>query len=329
MNDVVRRRAELLVQNKSLLQKDFFLENGLITVIAGAAFAEKDKTADPDFVKECRELLRKKKGPFSELRGNNELLVSTKMAISGNPEQYIDDVIKVYDKLQGGKILGSSYRVLAATSVCDAQKVNDADKIVEKTEAILKGMKSAHPFLTSDEDTGLAVLLAMTEKGVDQILTELEESYTFIKKDFAFHDNAAYSLAQVLTTCEGDINENSKKALELFDAFKNAGFKYGKEHELPSLGILVNLGKDTSEIVSEVIEVVESFKGQKGFGMLDMSQQTKLMLGAMVVASVYNENLNTANTSVTNGALSILIAEQAVLVAIISASAVAVVSSSN
>ena len=222
-------------------------------------------------------------------------------------------MIDVYKRLQSGKIFGSSYRVLAATTICDAKRANDVERIVEKTEAILKGMKASHPFLTSDEDTGFAVLLAMTDKSVEQILTELEESFIEFKVDFVLHDNAAYSLAQVLTTFEGDSKEKSKKAVELFEAFKDAGYSYGKDYELPSLGILVNLGKETGD------EVVESFKGKKGFGIFEMTPQIKLMLGTMIVGTVYGENQPAANASVTSGAISILIAQQVMMVALIAA----------
>nr|WP_292166516.1 DUF4003 family protein [Butyrivibrio sp.] len=98
MNDKVQRRSELLVENRNLLHKDFFLENGLITVIAGAAFAQNDRTADPDRVKDCRKLLRDRQGVFSQVRGNNELIISAKMALSPNPELYIENLINIYEK---------------------------------------------------------------------------------------------------------------------------------------------------------------------------------------------------------------------------------------
>ena len=329
MKEIVGRRVELLAENRELLHKAFFLENGLMTVVAGAAFAEKNKTADPEFIKECRDLLKKKKGPFSEIRGNNELLISAKMALSGNPEQYLDDVIGIYNKLQSGKFFGSGHRVLAAASICDAKKANDTERLIEKTEAIIRGMKASHPFLTSDEDTGFAVLLAMTDKNVEQILAELEESYQYLKKDFVLHDNAVYSLAQVLTTYDGDCKEKCEKALEFFEAFKSTGFKYGKDHELPSLGILVNLGPEIGEIVAEVIEAAESLKGHKGFGTLDMSKHTRLMIGAMIVSSAYAEDTTVANASVASGALSLLIAQQAAVMAVIASTSAAAASSSS
>ncbi len=329
MKEIVGRRVELLVENRELLHKAFFLENGLMTVVAGAVFAEKNKTADPEFVKECRDLLKKKKGPFSEIRGNNELLISAKMALSGSPEQYLEDIVGIYNKLQRGKFFGSRHGVLAASSICDAKKANDTERVLEKTTAIIKGMKAVHPFLTSDEDTGFAVLLAMTDKSVEQILEEVEESYQYLKKDFVFHDNAVYSLAQVLTTYAGDSKEKCRFALEIFEAFKSAGFKYGKDHELPSLGILVNLGPEIGEIVAEVIEVAEALKEHKGFGMLDMSKQTRLMISAMIVSSAFGEDNTVANASVASGALSLLIAEQAAVMAVIASTTAAAATSSR
>lgn len=328
MKERIQRRTELLIKNREILNKEFLLENRLLTMVAGAAFAGKDKTADPELVKESRDILRKKKGAFSEVRGNNELVISTKMALSGNPEQYLDDLLMVYEKLQGGKLFGSSYRVIAAATICDSRRANDAERIVEKTEAIIKGMKASHPFLTSDEDTGFVVLLAMTDKSVEQILTELEESYQFLKRDFLFHDNAVYSLAQVLTTKDGDGKEKCKKAIDLFEAFKDAGFQYGKDEELPSLGVLVDPEKETGEIVAEVIEVAQSLKGP-GFGMFDMSKQTKLMLGAMIVSGAYGDDSSTADASIASGTLSMVITQQIVLLAIVIASTASVTSSSS
>ncbi len=64
--------------------------------------------------------------------------------------------------------------------------------------------------------------------------------------------------------------------------------------------------------------------------MLDMSRQTKLMLGAMVISSVYSEENSVTDASVTSGALAMIIAEQtAMLVAIMIASTSAATASSS
>ncbi|WP_022762791.1 DUF4003 family protein [Butyrivibrio sp. AD3002] len=330
MKNIVQKRCELLVENRNLIQEGFMLENSLLKAVAAAAFAEKEKTVDVDYLKECRSLLRDKQGALSSFRGNNELIVSTKMALGSDPEKYIDEVIEVYKKFQKGKCFGSTFRVLAAMSICDAGKFSEADAIIEKTNNLLEGMRKKHPFIATDEDTSFAVLLAMTEKSVEEILTELEEAFGYIKKSFSFHDNAAYSLTQVLTIFDGSYEDKRDKVLEIYNAFKAAGLKYGKEYELASLGTLININLSTGELVSEVAEAAKFFDGKKGFGMLDMNKQTKLMLGAMVVSGAYSEKSTVTDASVTSGAISMIIAEQtAMLVAIMIASSSAAASSSS
>ena len=329
MKDTTRKRCDLLIENYEVIHKGFWLEHNLITAVAASAFAEKDQVADPEVLKESRKILRKKQGAFSELRGNNELILSTKMALNADPEEYVDNVIAVYKKLQQGKFWSSGYRALAAMTICDSGRVSEADDIIERTNMILKGMKKDHMFLTSDEDTCFAVLLAMTDKNVEDILTELEDTYQYIKKSFALHENASYSLSQVLTSYDGNSEAKREKALEFFDAFKEAGAKYGKEYELASIGTLIGLEGNMDDIVSEIIEVADYLKGHKGFKMLDMSKQTRLMFGTMVVSGLNSSSDNKTQASVVSGAIARVVAEQIAMFCAIMAASSTAHSSSN
>lgn len=287
MREIIERRVKLLVENQEKLTKGFWLEHSLTNAVVAASCADKEKEVNVEEIKEAKKLLKAKQGIFSDFRSYNELPVSARMAMSSDPERYIDEVIEVYDKFQKGKIFGSSYRVLSAMSICDQGKYAEAERLIEKTNALLKGMNKDHPFLTSDEDTCFAVLLAMTDKSVEDILSEIEESFQILKKNFAFHDNAVYSLAQVLAAYDGSAEEKCSRALDLFNAFKASGAKYGKGYELASLGSLIDIDADIDAIVSEIIEVADYLKGKKGFGMLDMGRETRLMFGTMLVTGSY------------------------------------------
>lgn len=310
MREIVEKRSELLATNQAIMNKSFILEHSLTNAVVAASFAEEDRTVDVELIKEAKKVLKEKTGVFSDFRSYNEITVSARMALSGNPEKYINELIEVYNKLQKGKVFGSSYRVLAAMSICDQGKYSEADSLIEKTNEILKGMKKVHPFITSDEDTCFAVLLAMTDKSVEEILTELEKSYQIMKKNFAFHDNAVYSLTQVLTAYEGSAEEKCDKALKLFNAFKAAGAKYGKGYEFASLGSLIDIDADEEELVSEIIDVADYLKGKKGFGMLDMGKETRLMFGTMLVSGAYLSGDYAANSSAIGSDIGRIVALQ-------------------
>ncbi|MCR5557951.1 MAG: DUF4003 domain-containing protein [Butyrivibrio sp.] len=329
MKDTIRKRCDLLTENWGLVHKAFSLENNLMTIVAAASYVELGKTVDVETLKESHRILKQKQSIFSEFRGSKEVMVAAKMALSGNPEGYIDDVVAVYKKLQNGKFWESPYKAFAAMIIVDAGKTNEADAVIEKTKKIMDGMTKDHPFLTSDEDTSFAVLLAMTDKSVEAILTELEESFQYIKKDFSFHQNAAYSLSQVLTTYPGDAASKKDKALELLKAFEAAGTKYGKDYELASIGSLIDIKLNTNELVDEIIEVADYLKENKGFGSWSISSASRLMFGNLIVSQFYAAGENKAEASVTAGTIAKVVAEEAaMLVAIIAATSASAFSSS-
>ena len=330
MREAITKKCDLLIENWKLIHKDFWLENGSIAAIAAAAFAEKDKSADIERLKECHKILKKKEGIFSEFRGNSELIVSAKMALSSDPEKYLEDVTGIYKKFQKGKFWGSNYRALAAMTICDVGKVSEADAIIEKTNEILKGMGKAHPFLTSDEDTSFAVLLAISEKKTEDILEELEETYQILKKKFSLHDNAVYSLSQVLTSYPGNAQDKADKTIDIYDAFTAAGAKYGKGYELASLGTLIGLATNPVDIATEVVEVADYLKSNKGFGSFDMGKATRLMFGTMMVAGDNSDENYKVGASVISGTVARIVAEQtAMMVAIIAASTTSTATSSS
>ena len=329
MQTEVMEKCDTLVENRNIIYKGFMLEDSLMQILAALSFVDRGETADVKLIKRCRKILRKKHSAFSYLRGNNELFISSKMALSEDPEKYLDDVTEIYEKLQKGKFFGSTYRVLSAVIICDAGKADEADKVIEKTEALLDGMKAAHPFLTNDEDTCLAVLLAMTEKSTDTILNELESTYLEIKNEFMLYKNSAYSLCQVLTTLDGAYKKKCEKTVALYDAFKEAGTKYGREYELASLGLLTDIPMDAKDIVSEVIGTAEYLRTKRGFTFWYMTKQSRLMFAAMLVAESYLDNKDTANASVIGSTVARVIAQQMAMFVILSSSAAASVATSS
>lgn len=330
MREAIKQRCDLLIENWKLIHKGFWLENGSLAAIAAAAYADKGQTADVERLKECHKILKKKEGIFSEFRGNSELIVSSKMALSSDPERYLEDVTGVYAKFQKDKFWGSSYRALAAMTICDVGKASEADAVIEKTNEIMKGMNKTHPFLTSDEDTSFAVLLAISDKKTEDILEELEEIYKSLKKKFSLHDNAVFSLSQVLASYAGNAQDKADKAIEIFDAFAAVGAKYGKGYELASLGTLIGLGAGPEDIASEVAEAADYLKGNRGFGAFDMGKATRLMFGTMIVAGDNSDENYKVGASVISGTVARVIAEQtAMMVAIMAASTSSATTSSS
>lgn len=330
MKTTLQTKCELLAENRNIINKGFVLEGSLIKIASALVYTEADKEVDNAYLKECRGILRKNQGIFSDFRNLNEIMVSAKLAQQSDPERYMEEIVTTYKKLHQGRIFGSRFMALAAMNISDAGKYAEADSIIEKTDAIMKGMNKEHPFLTTDEDTCFAVLLAMTGKSVYAILAELEETYKTLKKDFSFHDNAVYSLAQVLTMQGGTVADKCSRVVEIFEAFKSAGVKYGKDYEFASLGVLVGLDVRAEEIVNEVVDAADFLKTQKGFGMLDVTEKQRLMFSAILYAGTFEKESALAGASALESTVAMIIAEEiAFMMMIMAVTATTAASASN
>ncbi len=328
MKNIVQTRCDLVVENKTVVEKCFLLENNYLKIISGILYAERNLSIDVDKIKACRKLLGKNLGLFSNFRSYNELVMSTKMALADDAEKYMKDVLDVYEKLHSGHLCGSTYRAMAAMSIVDMGMQAAAESIAEKTEALMKGMKAQHRCLTSEEDFSYAVLLALTEKSVENILVELDTIFQLLKTKFKFHDNAVYSLAQILVTQEGSAEEKSEKVIRLYDSLNEAGVKYGKGNELATLALLTNLDVEQTTLAQEVVEIADYLKKFSGFKTLQCSQNIRLMFAADIYAGAVSSDYQ--NGAVISKTITTIIAEQvAMMIMICSISAASIAAASS
>ena len=109
MTERLRNKCDLFLRNRNAVSKKFMLEKGMMSIAAGLIFTGADKEADIEKLTECRKLLNKHTGFFSEYRDAVKLALLSEMALSEAPEQYIEDVKAVYKKLHKGKFRNNSY----------------------------------------------------------------------------------------------------------------------------------------------------------------------------------------------------------------------------
>ncbi|MBR1758082.1 MAG: DUF4003 family protein [Lachnospiraceae bacterium] len=310
MNTQLQEKCELLAFNRSLVKKGFFWEYDLMRTVAAAIYTDADQTADTNRIKECRKMLRKRQGIFSDFRSYTELLVSTKMSLKDDPERYLEDVLEVYTSLRSGKFFTSQYMAHAALNICDLAQGYRTEIIAGRTRELMRGMRSAHPFLTSNEDMPFASLIACTEKDTDSLIEEIEACYQLLRSKFALHDDAVYSLAQVLSISTMEVTPKCQRVLDIYWALRDRGYKYGKSYELASLGTLIDLPLTADEIAEEIIDASLYLKTQKGFRGLDMDKRTRLMFAAMLVANVYAPEESSLSASITSSTVTTAVAEE-------------------
>lgn len=329
MKESLRVKCELLAENYTLIHNEFKWDFEMMSLAAAGIYTSAGIKADTARMKECHEILKKKASVFSELRGTTELALLGRMAVSNNPENYLDEVLGVYKQVMKGKIFSSPYYILSALIIVEQHKVGQADDIIAKTRKIIKKMGKEHPILTGHEDVPFATVMAMLPDEVDSLIDEMEACYDILKKKFPMHKDAVQGLCQVLSVSSMDNEEKSKKAVDIFEALKKNGIKYGKSTELAALGALVDIHLDAATIASEISEASELLKKHKGFGNLALGKEYRAMFAALLVAEEYLDNNSPVGTTLMGSSLAVVIAEEIILLILISVQAASTAARSN
>ena len=288
MTDNLKKKCELLIQNRAAISDKFKFEKDVMSIVAALIFTGADKEADIEKLEECRKILSKHTSAFSEYRDAIKLALISEMALSGEPEQYIDDVKDVYRKLHKGKIKDNSYMVLAAMLICDLGRQDDADVIIEKYNEIMKHNEKQHPFLTDSEDIPYVILLALSGRSVDSVISDIDESFDYLKNicKIGSGSDSIQGLSEILALTDGDIREKCESVITIINALKAGKADIGG-YALPALGILINSGESAETIANDIIEADKYLRNCKGFDEKAAEIGQRMMFAASLAAVSY------------------------------------------
>ena len=324
MKPILSELCTAFIQNRDTLKDTFRWESAYMIPVCAATFTNKRKTAAEGELKSCAEILKKKTGIFSNFRGYIKLSMISLMAVSEGYEQMLNNALTVYQSLKE-HFSSSSYLPLASMIIAEMAEPMRYDEIAVRARQIYELMKKEHPFLTSGEDSVFAALLALSNQGTEQQITEeTERCYTLLKREFS-GSNAVQSLSHVLALGEESAAKKCERTISLYYKLKEKGLKYGTNYELATLGVLALIPADLNEIVQEVSSVDAFLSEQKGYGILGVGKKQRLMHASMLVASAFtSEQKDSAmNPAAISGAVSLIIAQEIAICAAIAASAAA------
>ncbi|WP_295067202.1 DUF4003 family protein [Ruminococcus sp.] len=321
MTERLRSKCDLFLRNRNAVSKKFLLEKAVMSIAAGLIFTGADKEADIEKLTECRKILAKHTGFFSEYRDAVKLALLSEMALSETPEQYIEDVKAVYKKLHKGKFKDNSYMVLAAMLACDLGRQNDADEIVEKHNEIMKKMEKQHPFLTDSEDISYVILLALSDRDADTVISDMNECFEYLKKTCKIKagSDSIQGLSEILALTDGDIKGKCDKIISIYNILNDNKADIKGGYAFSALGTLIGIDEAPEMIAGEIIEADEFLKDCKRFDEKSVDKNQRLMFAVMLVAESCGMSSSVISNTFINSALGIVRAQHiATMITIIS-----------
>lgn len=317
----LKQRCDLFIKNRDIMKSNFKWDNSMLFPLCASLYAEKGLEINPDKIKSCKEIIKNNTGIFSNFKSTQLLALATMLSLADNIEGKMQEVLKVYEILKK-EFRSSVYLPLSAFVISDMVAERDYENVARKANEIYQKMKTEHPFLTSGEDSGFAVLFAISNISSDTAILEMEKCYEILRNKF-FSANSVQSLSHTLALGEEDANKKCNSAIEIFEQLKERNLKFGTGMELSVLGILALTSNEIEKIVNDISEISEYLLTYKGFGAFGMGKTHRIMYAAMLASQEYKNQCteNIMNMATVNSVTSIIIAQQAAMAAIIAASA--------
>lgn len=328
MDNLMKKRTELFVKNRDIIKNNFKWDNSMLHPLCACLYTEQEIEVHAKKIKLSKKIIKDNTGLFSTFRGTTFLVLATMLSLEENPENKFEKILNAYEILKK-EFRSSQYLPLSAFVVANMVEYSQYDKIAQKSKDIYQRMKREHPFLTSGEDSGFAVMYALSDLTVDKAIDEMESCYQELKGNF-FSKNAVQSLSHTLALGEEKTTEKCNRVMNIFNGLKEKRCKFGTGIELSVLGVLALETDNINQIIGDIIEVNEYLEKSKGFGVLGIGKSQRMMYSAILTMQEYKKyNIeNLMNMASINSITSIVIAQQIAISAAIAAS-VAASSSSN
>lgn len=331
MRDSLKERCSLFLKNRQAMKKSFKWEYSETHSMGALLYCAENREIDVDELKEYKKLVKEKTGMFSRFRGNVSPAIVAMLSLCDNAEELLEETINTYDLLKKSGFSSSDYLVIATLMFVQNVKKEDYGRVIFKARELYGEMKRVHPFITSHDDYGLTLMLAMTDKDVKEAIIEMEDCYEKLRASLS-GKNSLQSLSHILTMSNGDVEEKCTKVVEIFFKLKDRGYKFNTSNgDQAILGLLALLNYDVDKMIDDIIDVDATLKKQRGLGNIAIGKSQRLMYSAALVAYEYvnDEEKGALNVTVSNAITNVLIATETAIICSCAASAAASAAASN
>ncbi|SHI61991.1 Protein of unknown function [Clostridium cavendishii DSM 21758] len=326
MDEILKKKIDLMVENFHRLKNDFIWEERLVKHFAAMIHANNNKVVNTNEIRKTVDYIKEKTSTFSYFRGANKFIIANLLTFEEDYEDMFKKIENIYGKLKESGFKRSEYLPLAAYTI--AKEASDDSQIayrIERMSLFYESMKKNHWWLTSSDDYVLAAVLANTDLDVNETTNKIEECYGILKDKAFSASNDLQTLSHILALGDEDSNKKVNKAITLYEGLKNIKCKV-RYSGLSSLGVLTLITDDTSKILKEVKEVYDYIYEKDGYGFWSLDKNIRIILVLNLISAYYVDAIKDEVLEITlaNSINAILIAqEQAAMMACIAASAAA------
>lgn len=231
---------------------------------------------------QCKAIIKRKVRLTSAFRDHLMLPLVIRMALSDDPEAYLNGVLRVFDTIHPTYFTGSGQRLITAMVIYENTPEEFVEYICERTYKIYAKMKIEHPVLTGQEDMAFAALIAMDGENIEDVVAEMEACYKLLKKEYVVKMSPMQNVSHVLALTDENPKEKTEKYIALHNALSAGRKSNGLGPLLIVLAVLSILDMSVEETEREVKDMFMALKRIKGFNRKINNFEFKLISCALV-----------------------------------------------
>lgn len=308
------------------IRESFKWENDMARHLVALTYAMKEKELDTIQIKEVKDYIKSNTGMFSPFRGHMMFAMSGLLcANSDSPKDQFKFMIDNEKILKSIGFKNSTYLPTALYALLSVYEGDDVSIYGEKAMQIYKEMKQNHPFLTSGDDYALSILLASTDHNTDI----LEDYYQELNSRGFSKSNGLQMLSHVMAFSKKDVRYSVDKCENIYNYLKKNKFKIYADY-YPAIGLISLIDSDKNELMVDLVEIATHLKKQKRYKWLGKGMN--LLMASAIITSEYIKEKSgdmVVDTTLNVSIQAIIAAQQATMIAAITASTVAATSTSN
>lgn len=307
--------ADLHHQNVLALKRYSFWKNDMAKRLAALLITAEGQQVDIAAIRAAEVAVKQKTGLFSSFRGATDMAIYALLALTADPESYLDRILSAHLQLRQAGYRSSDYLAVASCLIArNARQENLAEQCV-RAGNWLKAMKQQHRFLVGQDDYVYAVMLASAGLNPQNDLDRIEQNYRDLRYDFRPR-GSVYQLSQVLAlSSRPDLYADRVRSLR--NAFRAERVKLDKTNTLVSLGVLSFMEEPETVIVDRMQKICGYLRSLKGMGSFSVGRDELLLTSVTLVAcsSLKGKHESLATGVASSAVTGIIIAQQAAVIA--------------
>ena len=312
MRESLKRRCDLQIQNEACVRKAARFEYDEVSKLAALIITSKGAVADEARIRDCRALLKKQAGIFSNWRGIMNTVVLAKMSLADDPLSYFEGVQGVYEMLTAKTLFKSEYQSMCAMMIYELCQEERRDEVCAKTIEQYQAARKAHPFLTGHEDLSVIALMVLAGLDPAEMLARAEECFELLKPLLNLHPETRQMTSNILALSDKPSSEKVEILNSLHEGLTEAKHPLSKNRTISILAAYVDVEARRKDLIDEICEVDDYLKGQKGYGILGVGKSFRRLMASVMVLFDHDDDVASQSALASGTAIVEVVAEQIV-----------------